>query len=449
MPTPTPRIEIMSDADESRRTALPTAPYRGTRDFLPEEMSLRTQVFQRLYRVLEGHGYQRYDGPLLEPMEIYEAKSGEEIGGRQLFHLVDHGGRRLAIRPEMTPSLARIVAGNLHSLVLPIRWYSHINCHRYERPQKGRLREHWQINVDVMGADGPYAEAEIFRIVHELLQSLGGTLRDYVVKVNDRELMQLALGRFVQVPDESIRAVCRVLDGWAKVPASVSHEALNKLGVDAAGIERIEQLLHVQFSDLSEVVPAEQLAKSRLVRVLKEQLVGFPLEFDMGIIRGFDYYTSTVFEVFDSDPQNRRSLFGGGRYDSLTALFGGESVPAIGFGMGDVTVFDFLAAHQLTPAPDCAPHAVCLPIAPSERAYVEAIAARLRAVGLRAVLPLDDAKLKNELKRAVRRGARVALIAGEDERTRGVVSLRDLAASETKEVALDEVAAVVARLVAK
>jgi histidyl-tRNA synthetase len=438
----------MSESAEPKRPALSKAPYRGTRDFLPEEMSVRSQVFGALYRVLESHGYQRYDGPLLEPMEIYEAKSGDEIGGKQLFHLVDQGGRRLAIRPEMTPSLARIVAGHLHELVLPVRWYSHINCHRYERPQRGRLREHWQINVDVMGAESAYAEAEIFRVVHELMRALGGTDRDYVLRANDRALMQAALTRYVNPAPETIRGVCRVLDGWAKTDEAANHAALNQLGVDAAGIDKIQQLLKIRLEELGDVVSAEQLQSSRLVRVLREQMVPFPVEFDMGIIRGFDYYTSTVFEVFDNDPQNRRSLFGGGRYDSLTALFGGDAVPAIGFGMGDVTVFDFLAAHGLTPGADCSPHVVCIPISPEERGYSEAIATRLRAAGLRVVVPLEDAKLKNELKRAVRRGARVAAIAGSDERERSVVSLRDLAASETQEVALDQVAAAVRTIVA-
>lgn len=438
----------MSDTPELKRNSLPTAPYRGTRDFLPEEMSLRTQVFQVLFRVLEGYGYQRYDGPLLEPMEIYEAKSGDEVGGKQLFHLVDQGGRRLAIRPEMTPSLARMVAGHLGELVLPVRWYSHVNCHRYEKPQAGRLREHWQINVDVMGAEGAYAEAEMLTIVHELLRALGGTERDYVVKVSDRALLLAALTRYVAPAPEVLRAVCRVLDGWAKLPREANQEALAKLGLDEQGVARVEQLRSVRFDDLAELVPGELLAQSQVVRAIREQLVPYPVEFDIGIIRGFDYYTSTVFEVFDTDPENRRSLFGGGRYDSLTALFGGSAIPAIGFGMGDVTLFKFLEAHALLPKPACAPDVVCLPIAPTDRPYVERMAAQLRGAGFRVVTPLEDGKLKNELKRAVRRGARFAAIAGESERERKVVSLRDLQASATHEVALDTLSASVRALVA-
>lgn len=445
-PLPFVPPKAMSDPAEPRRSSLSTAPYRGTRDFLPEEMSLRTQVFGRLFAVLERWGYQRYDGPLLEPMEIYEAKSGDEIGGKQLFHLVDQGGRRLAIRPEMTPSLARMVAGNLGSLVLPVRWYSHINCHRYEKPQRGRLREHWQLNVDIMGADSAYAEAEMLTLVHELLRALGGTEADYVVKVNDRALLQAALASYAGVPGEGVRAVCRVLDGWAKLSREANQQALSELGLDASAIERVERLRQVGFEDLRELVPAELLAQSRLLRVMQQRMVPYPIAFDMGIIRGFDYYTSTVFEVFDTDPQNRRSLFGGGRYDSLTALFGGDAVPAIGFGMGDVTVFDFLASHGLTPRAECAPHVVCIPITPAERAYAERIAQELRAAGLRVIVPLEDAKLKNELKRTVRRGARFAAIAGEDERGRQVVSLRDLTASSTVELPLQGLGAAVAAL---
>jgi histidyl-tRNA synthetase len=169
---------------------LPTAPYRGTRDFLPPEMSVRQQVFHRLYEVAESYGYLRYDGPILEPAEICEAKSGQEISELQLYTLTDRGGRRLALRPEMTPSVARMIAGNAGALQFPVRWYCNANCHRYERPQRGRVREHWQINVDIFGSDSPNADIEIFSVVHDMMAAVGATRDMYVLRASDRVLLE-------------------------------------------------------------------------------------------------------------------------------------------------------------------------------------------------------------------------------------------------------------------
>ena len=186
---------------------LPTAPYRGTRDFLPPEMSVRTQVFGTLYEVLERYGFQRYDGPVLESAEIYEAKSGQEIADQQLYTLTDRGGRRLALRPEMTPSVARMIAGNAGSLQFPVRWYSHPNCHRYERPQRGRVREHWQINADIFGSESANCEIEIFELIHDMLRGLGATEDMFVVRANDRTLLSSALTDLVGVTGEQLSRV--------------------------------------------------------------------------------------------------------------------------------------------------------------------------------------------------------------------------------------------------
>ncbi|HEV7650328.1 MAG TPA: histidine--tRNA ligase [Actinophytocola sp.] len=403
---------------------LPTAPYRGTRDFLPAEMSVRMQVFQHLYDVIERYGYQRYDGPILEPVEIYEAKSSREIVEQQLYTLTDRGERRLALRPEMTPSVARMIAGNAGKLQFPVRWYSHPNCHRYERPQRGRVREHWQINVDVFGSDSAACEIEFFELIHDLMAAIGATPDMWVLRVNDRVLLDAMLMGIVGVAPEAVRDVAGLADRWEKYPA-------DKLAADAAAIglsdkqfERLGEVLTGGRAVLDEL-PAEVKERSKLVAVL-DTAAGDLVRFDPLIVRGFDYYTSTVFEVFDTHPDNRRSLFGGGRYDNLVGLYSAQRIPGLGFGMGDVTLFDFLGTHGLLPEPrneiDVAVIATDAELADAARS----VAKGLRGAGVRTSTPLDVRKLGKEIQRADKSGARVVVIVGGNDWAAGTVTVRDL-----------------------
>ncbi len=428
---------------------LPTAPYRGTRDFLPEEMSVRTQVFSRLYETIETFGFQRYDGPVLEPVEIYEAKSGQELVERQLYVLTDKADRRLALRPEMTPSVARMIAANAGRLSFPVRWYSHPNCHRYEKPQKGRVREHWQINVDVFGSESVEAEVEIFELIHALFRTLGADPSLYEIRVNDRGLAFSALERFVGLAPEQVKPVFQVLDRWEKLPREVCLEQLAGHGLDAAAAAKVEAFTKLDFPAFVDAAAPEVRGESRVARILNEGLLDGPLRFDPLIVRGLDYYTSTVFEVFDVSPENRRSIFGGGRYDNLTALFSKQRIPGIGFGLGDVTLMDFLETHELKPAPDVSPDAVVLCAEPSLRGSMKEVAARLREAGVKTVTPLDGGGLGKELKKAAKLGARVAVLVGAEEHGRGAVIVRDLARSEQREVAATDVASEVGSTLAR
>ena len=207
---------------------LPTGPYRGTRDFLPEEMSIRTQIFEKLFRTVELFGFRRYDGPVLESAAIYEAKSGKEIVDEQMYRLTDKKGRELALRPEMTPSIARIIAGNQNEILFPSRWYSHANCHRYERPQRGRVREHWQLNVDIFGSEELTAEIEMFDLISTIMTSLGADQSMYVIRVNDRILLESALRNYVEVRDDDMSDVGMVIDRWEKVEPEKRRENFRK-----------------------------------------------------------------------------------------------------------------------------------------------------------------------------------------------------------------------------
>ncbi|MGH3785779.1 MAG: histidine--tRNA ligase [Pseudonocardiaceae bacterium] len=421
---------------------LPTAPYRGTRDFLPAEMSVRTQVFERLYAVIERYGYQRYDGPILEPVEIYEAKSSQEIVEQQLYTLTDRGGRRLALRPEMTPSVARIIAGNAGKLQFPVRWYSHPNCHRYERPQRGRVREHWQINVDVFGSESPACEIEIFELIHDMMAGLGAAPDMWVLRVSDRVLLNAILTTMVEVSTDQIRDVSALIDRWEKYPQDRLGQDAAELGMTEKQFQRLGEILGAGAGIIDEL-PREAREQSVLMRVLDSSARDL-IKFDSLIVRGFDYYTSTVFEVFDTSPENRRSLFGGGRYSNLVGLFCAAQIPGIGFGMGDVTLMDFLATHDLLPAPRSEVDVAVIPVDETLAEPARQLARDLRLAGLRTSTPLEPRKLGKELARADKSGARVAVIIGREEWATGTVTVRNMVTGDQQQATTSAAPSVVA-----
>jgi histidyl-tRNA synthetase len=416
---------------------LPVNPYRGTRDFLPEEMAVRQSVFSKLYRVAETYGFQRYDGPLLEAAEIYEAKSGREIADQQLYTLTDRSGRRLALRPEMTPSVARIVARFAGQLDFPLRWYCHVNCHRYERPQRGRVREHWQINCDIFGSESEVSEVEIFDLIHDLMGATGATRDDYVLRVNCRVIAESAMRRVVGVPDEALPQVFQVVDRWEKITEEERAADLGTAGLEDKQISRLIEVLTGDGSIVDEL-PPDDLADSNVAKLLKRDERNL-FKFDPLIIRAFEYYTSTVFEVFDTDPVNRRSLFGGGRYRNLAGLFTNKVIPGIGFGMGDVTVLDFLDTHSLLPTPRIGSDVAVIPVTTELNEAARTVARSLRTAGIKTVLPLVERSLSAEMKRAGRNESQAAVIIGENEWQRGAVTVRDLRTGEQTEVPADQV----------
>ncbi|MDQ1295235.1 MAG: histidyl-tRNA synthetase [Actinomycetota bacterium] len=423
---------------------LPTAPYRGTRDFLPAEMSVRHQVFTTLYQVIEGFGYQRYDGPLLESAEIYEAKSGRELAEMQLYTLTDRGDRRLALRPEMTPTVARMIAANASALQFPVRWYSHPNCFRYERPQRGRVREHWQINVDVFGTDSPRAEIEVFHLVHDMMAALGATRDMYRLRVSDRVLLDGVLTHVAGIPAELTGQVSALIDRWEKMPADQLRADAKGIGLDDDAFTRLSETLS-RGAQVIDQLPEDVLAASKLAEVL--DLAGDDLfEVDLRIVRGLAYYTGTVFEVFDADPENNRALFGGGRYANLAGLFTKTPIPGIGFGMGDVTLFNFLDSHGLLPAPAPALDVSVVAITADQFDAACDIARRLRAAGLRTATPLEHRKLGKEIQRSEKAGARVVIIIGAKELADGQAVVRDLRASQQQNMPLDDLVTAVTDL---
>ncbi|HEY6749379.1 MAG TPA: histidine--tRNA ligase [Mycobacteriales bacterium] len=423
---------------------LPTAPYRGTRDFLPPEMSVREQVFHRLYGVIESFGYQRYDGPILESAEIYEAKSGQELADQQLYTLTDKGGRRLALRPEMTPSVARMIAGHAGELTFPARWYTNVNCHRYERPQRGRLREHWQINVDVFGTESAQAEIELVELIHAMFAALGASTDMWRLRINDRVLLESMLVDLVKVPPAEVRAVSKLIDRWEKLPPEQLAADAAELGLSDDQFATLTDALGSGLA-LLDRLPADVLERSTLVPVLRA--VPDLVSYDPLIVRGLDYYTGTVFEIFDTDPENPRALFGGGRYSDLAGLFTRQRIPGIGFAVGDVTLPDFLQTHGLLPEPAPATDAAVLPLEEDLFGAARSVAAGLRAAGLRTTVALEQRKLGKDLTRVAKAGALVAVLIGAEDWARGEVTVRDLGTREQVTVPAADAGAAAARIV--
>lgn len=397
-------------------------------------------MFGKLRETVASFGYGEYDGPMLEPFELYAAKTGQEIVNQQLYWMVDRGERKLAMRPEMTPTLARMVAAKFHELPKPVRWYSIPNLWRYERPQRGRLREHWQLNVDVLGGDPLLADAEILTVAAALMKGFGGE-RFIEVKLNNRRLVDYFFGSHLGLSASVALQVTKALDAKSKIGEEAYRKWLADLGLTPDQQSKMEVFFSSPFEEVARRYPCPGTQElEALFRLLRESGTGEQVTFDPTVLRGMDYYTGTVFEIYDKSPENRRAMFGGGRYDNLLALFGHFPMSGIGFGMGDVTLEDFLATHGLLPKlEDAIDVFVSLPSL-STRARAEELARDLRARGLHVMTPLSEGGFGAQLKLASRHGARFAVLFGEQELADGKVALKDLRSGEQVAVPFERLA---------
>lgn len=311
---------------------LSTDPYKGVRDFYPEEQKTLKWMFETIRKEVEKYGYVEYGASPLEPADLYKAKSGDEIVNEQTYTFTDRGGREVTLRPEMTPTVARMVAKKRRELGFPLRWYSMPNLFRYENPQKGRLREHYQLNVDLFGEDGLSGDIEIITIASNILKAFGAKDNDFEIRINNRSDIYALLEKNGISEQSKKDSYVSLLD---------KKEKISEEDFRAKELELIGTNLDIDISK-----PGTTTEK--IITELKDKDV-LNVSFDANLFRGFSYYTGLVFEVFDTNPENRRSLFGGGRYDNLTSLFDDQNIPAVGFGMGDVTLQDFLETRNLIP----------------------------------------------------------------------------------------------------
>ncbi len=415
-------------------------PIKGTRDFYPEDMAFRTWLYDQMKAASQKFGYQEYEAPLLETLELYAAKSGEELVKEQSFVFADRGGDTIALRPELTPSLARMVAQKQRELPKPIRWWSFGPFWRYERPQKGRTREFFQWNIDLVGVNSPYADAELVAVGAEFFKSVGLSSQQIVIKVNDRKLMEEQIARLGITPDR-IDAVYRLIDKLDKLPAEKWRAyGTEDIGLSAEQMDRLSALLRNR--DLWK----GSIDLTAFFNAIDDLGVGEYVEYDPAIIRGLAYYTGVVFEARDRSGEFR-AILGGGRYDNLVADVGGDPLGGIGFAMGDVVIGLTLEKFGLKPRLRPTPANVLVTIFDASLARTSArVAALLRSSGVKTELYPDTAKLDKQMKYANAQAIPIAIIVGPDEAAQGKATVRDLQSGEQQVVAQDRIVAVVQEL---
>lgn len=414
----------------------------GFRDFPPEELALRSHIFETWRRVSRRYGFVEYDGPPLEELGLYTEKSGDEIV-TQLYNFTDKGGREVALRPEMTPSLARMLAERSRALPKPIRWYSIPQLFRYERQQRGRLREHFQWNVDLVGAEGMGADAEVLAVALDSLAELGLGAGEVVARISDRRLLAAILGS-AGVPEDRLLAAYAVIDKVEREDAERSRERLEEeVGLARDAAERILDLfgtpglegVEAAFGEDDQV--AGSLAEIRAFLAAMEELgFGDRVAFDLTIVRGLAYYTGVVFEVFDCAGEFR-AICGGGRYDSLLERMGGESLSAVGFGMGDVVLSEILREREMAPDTARSVDFYIVAIGEEQAGLARRIAGARRGAGSSVLYSLGGQSVRKQFSAASTEGARRTIVLGPDEVGRGVATLRDMTSGTEREVGLD------------
>jgi histidyl-tRNA synthetase len=412
----------------SKEQKLSTESYKGVRDFYPEDMAIQRYIFDTWSKTAESFGFERYDASVLELSDLYKSKGAEneEMVNEQTYTFIDRGEREVTLRPEMTPTVARMVAGKRRELTFPLRWYSIPNLFRYERPQRGRLREHWQFNADIFGSHSSMADTEIILLASEILKGFGAKESDFEIRVNSRKLWNAYCDSW-KLSDDQRKNISGLVDRKNKISGEEFILSSKTILQD--------ETIHQEFCALMDGTSSaqEKPEHAELMNVI-ESLHALGVQsatYDPTIMRGFNYYTGTVFEIFDTNLDNRRALLGGGRYDNLTGLFGGDPIPAVGFGMGDVTMRDFLESHNLLPQNLQGVDIVVIPMSEEHVAPAEKIAATTRAAGKKTYVSLADKKVGEHIKQAEARHARAIIVVGEEEIASGIFTLKTLADGST------------------
>ena len=401
-------------------------PPRGMRDFYPEDMAWRSRVFDAFRAAGEAAGFRQYDACVVESYELLARKAGEEVG-EQIYHFFDKSERHLALRAEMTPTLARMVAQRQKELSFPLKWTTIAQCFRYERMTKGRKREHYQWNLDIIGEDSVLAEAEVIGAACDALRRMGLSSADFKVHVSSRKFLGELLAKSGIAADRHAQ-VFLALDKRGKMPDAEIAAMLKDGGLSDAEIEATFAIMETKdYSACPELVELFRLA----------EIAGFSdcLEFDISVIRGLSYYTGVVFECFDTKGEFR-AIFGGGRYDNLLTTIGGEPTSAVGLGFGDVVVTELLKARLGEDAAAARKGVAIGFMFPEQRDAAVSLAARLRKSGECVDLALRSQKPKKFFSHAAESGAAQAVFLGPDDVEKGVARMKDLSTREEKEISL-------------
>jgi len=404
---------------EKDKKILSTDPYKGVRDFYPEDQEIQNYIFRIWKESLHHFGFEEYNASILEPAEIYQSKTSTEIVNEQTYTFKDRGDRTITLRPEMTPSVARLIAGKRKSMSFPKKWFSIPNVFRYERPQRGRLREHWQLNADIFGTAGPEADIEMISLAVHIFDQFGIARKNYQIEINDRQ----ALNDFLQqhnIPEQKHAEVIRLLDTKKKNPDF--EEALLRLTNTPLDFNTMKS------------------ARAQTLITHLKTLGIHNVVFNPFLARGFDYYTGIVFEAFDTKKDNNRSLVGGGRYDNLLSLFNVEPIPAIGFGMGDVTIRDVLETYDLLPKTKTKVDVFISALTESAGTQTHLLATVLREKTIRTYTDFTGKKIADQIKRAEEKRARFVIFIGDDELQTKKYKIKCLADGTKKTLSEDELA---------
>lgn len=422
------------------KTKLSITPYKGTADTYPQEMLVRNYIFSVWSTIAEKFGFEEYDTPLLEEAELYKEKSGEEIVKKQLYSFIDKGGREIAIRPEMTPSLARIIAAKKNELNFPLRWFNIGKFYRYENPQKGRRREFTQLNMDIFGIQTLEAELEIFQYILAVMEEFKAPKATYELRVNSRYLLDYLFENILKLSDEKKSKLARAIDNYTKLGSKEFVLYIKEIGLTEKQIKNVLAYLKWDVKDLQKISEVSQGAAQLLQLFAKAKELGLTnLRFEPSIVRGLSYYTGTVFEMFDiGSKENPRALLGGGRYDDLLSIFGQEKLPAFGFAWGDIVLEDYLKTYNLLPETQTNT-LVFLPLLdPKLYPYIQNIAKQLRDNCINTETQLIPTKLKNQLKYASKKNIPWLILVGEDEINAKSVQLKSMISGEQNLVSLEE-----------
>lgn len=414
---------------------LTTIPPKGTYDWPPEEFAVRKYIFDTWRRICQSFGYQEYLTPLVEYADLYRAKSGEDVGGAELTVFEDRGGRELAIRPEMTPSVTRLVSKIYKESPKPLRFFSIANFYRNEKPQRGRNREFWQLNFDIFGGETLGSDLEILQMALEIMLAFNPPANSFKLKINNRKLIDAVLPKSADAT-----ALARLLDKYAKMGIEDFTQKLKELGVSTDETARLLTFLNSKgLPESLKGAPGYQ-ETAMLIGVLGKLGYADWIEFSPDTIRGFDYYDGMIFEVFDNYPDNLRAMFGGGRYNGLASIFGGEAFPAVGCAPGDETTKLFLASWNLIPKLKICPTQVLVTVFSPEIAEAALnLSQELRKGGLNVELyPDAGVKLDRQLKYASQLGIPYVAILGPEEVEKGVIQIKDMSTGEQKQLTIKE-----------
>lgn len=427
-------------------SALSSQPYKGTRDYYPEDKRVQNYIFETWRAVSERFGYEEYGAPTLEPLEVYAAKSGDELANQQTYAFTDRGGRIVAIRPEMTPSVSRMVAARRQELPYPARLYSIANFMRYERPQRGREREFWQLNVDIFGVDEISADAEIITMADAIMRAFGAETHDFVIKINNRKLINYMMAHYLQLDGTQALLMVKLFDRKDKISETdFDDQAREILGSNAEeSLPKVKGLMSARnMGDLP--VELKNNESTKEIQELFTQLDAAGISnavFDITLMRGLDYYTGTVFEVNDTHPDNNRSLFGGGRYDGLVGLFGAEPISAVGMAPGGTMMENFLAVHKLLPELGSKTDIYVIALGDTTKETTK-VATELRARGLNIELDITGRKLDKQIKTAVKKQVPYMLFVGEEEVETNIYTLKNTISTDEQKVTIEQIVDIV------